>query len=323
MSKGYNLASLGIMEAGSVIGPGQVALANEGAFGKSFFSQPMTNYAIGWKTEDKKLENLLEFIAPGVRTARRFEYKKANNADEFALIADGSDVRALFGEFKMVQTIGDIVNAKTVSKGLTTVIEKDNEQPHDVKDKIKWLKKLLIKAEIYRAMTLLAAAATNTAKTWNKDARPDMDLMAAIDAFGDKVGVDANRILMGTSAWMKRIGAYQAGARSNFVPPATLKDLADFLNVDEIFKSSQRYTSGDDRAKLVAANKVFIFAGERGASLDDFSTIKRFWSPDEGGGEYAVFIDDQTSAKLKKVTVCHTSQIATTCATGVQSLTIS
>lgn len=323
MNKGINLGSLGVIAGGESIQPGQIALANEAAFNQSFLSQPMTDYAVGWKSKDEWLEKLLDFICPGVKTAHRFEYKVANNADEFAMVANDGDVRALFGEFKMVKTIGDIVNAKTFSKGLSTVIEKDTELPGEVEDKVAWLKKMCLKAELYRAVTLLESIATNTAKTWNADAQPDMDMLKAIDAFGDVVGIDANRCLMGTSAWVKRIGAYAAKAKSNFVPPATMNELAGFLGLDEVMGSKVRYTSGQGKNKIVSASKVLFFQGEAGASKDDPSTLKRFWTPEPTGGEWSVYVDEITNPKLKKITVAHTSNIVTTCSKGVQMLTIS
>lgn len=319
--RSFSLSPLGILAGAPQVG--KVTLANENAMAASFLSQPLTDYATGWKSQDGKLEALLDFLAPGVRVAPRFEYKVANNNDEFAMIADDKDVRALFGEYALVKTIGDTVQSKTVSKGLTTVLEKDTEMPGDREAKVAWLKRMLLKAECFRAFTLLNAAATNTAKTWNNTATPDVDLMAAVTAFGDAVGVDANRILFGSTAWQKRFSAYAAKAASNMVPPSTVQGLADLLAVDGCLVSSERYTSGNGKAKLVSAATVLVFAGQANASQDDFSTVKRFWTPKAGGSEYVTYVDETTNPELVKITVAHRSQIATTCSTGVQKLTIS
>ena len=324
MSK-YSLASLGIVESGK-LAPGRVALANESAFNAAFLSQPLTDYAIGWKTEDNKLEELLEFIAPGVRVPRKFEYRVGNNADAFAAVADGSDVRALYGEYKLVKTAAGNTNGKTVSKGLSTLLEHDEERevPNAREGKVAWLKRMLLRAEVIRAVSLLNTAATNSAKTWtgSNGTLPDTDLMAAIDAFGDAVGIDANRILLGSSAWTKRIGAYASKEAKNFIPPASLQGLADFLGVEKVVKSSERYTTGTGKSKLVTADCAFIFMGMAGATSEDPSTLKRFWTPKEGG-EWVVYVDEKYADELIKITVAHTSQIALTCSTGVQKLTIS
>ena len=45
--------------------PGQVCLANESRFNTSFFSEPLTTYATGWR-DPNHLEALLDFVAPPV-----------------------------------------------------------------------------------------------------------------------------------------------------------------------------------------------------------------------------------------------------------------
>lgn len=317
----FNLATIGIADGAPAVG--KVTLANEGAMAASYLSQPLTDYATGWKSDDGRLEALLEFMAPGVRVAPRFEYKTANNADAFAMVADNKDVRALFGEYALVKTLGDTVQSKTVNKGLTTVIEKDTEMPGDRETKVAWLKRMLLKADCYRAYTALNGAATNASKTWGSDATPDVDLLAAIDAFGDAVGVDANRVLFGSTAWQKRVGAYAARASANFVPPATMQGLADFLGIDGCMKSTERYTNGSGKSKIVSSNLVLVFAGEANPSADDFSTLKRFWTPKAGGSEYVTYVDEVTNPELVKITVAHRSQIVVTASKGVQKLTIS
>lgn len=323
MNRSINLGVLGIQPAGVALNPGQVGLANEGAFAASFLSQPLTDYATGWKSDDGKLEAALEFLAPGCRVARRFEFKKANNADEFAMIADDGDVRALFGEYKLVKSIGDVVQSKTVLKGLTTVLERDTEMPGDRQAKVAWLKRMLLKADLYRAWALLNTAATNTAKTWNSSANPDGDLRDAIDAFGDAVGIDANRILFGSTAWNKRVSCYEAAAAKGITHPLTFDGLRDYLAVDGVMKSAERYTTSSGKSKIVSANIVYLFQGQANVSTEDPSTLKRFWSPKEGGSEYVTYVDETTNPELVKITVAHASQIVATCSTGVQKLTIS
>lgn len=319
MNKGYDLGFLGISPVGQG-GIGKVAIANESAMNASFLSEPLSDYATGWKSDESLLENELDFLAPGVRVPRKFEYFKGNNADAFAMAADGSDVRALYGEFATVKTLDDTVDSHTVSKGFTTVIEKDSEMPGEREEKVRWLKKLLMRAEIYRAWSLLNACATKSAKTWDDKATPDKDIMAAITAFGDKVGIDANRVLFGSTAWQTRFGSYQAQNTKNFIPPATADALGAFLGADVMIAKS-RYTSGSGKSRIVSANTVLIYQGEKNASKDDPSTIKRFWTPENGSREYGVYIDE-THAKLVRITVAHQSQIVATYGEGVQKLTI-
>ena len=66
--------------------------------------------------------------------------------------ADG-DVRALYGEFKRVMAHGEVVNSKTLSKGLETVLDKDAiaEVPGLEEQKVRWLKCMLLRAEVARS----------------------------------------------------------------------------------------------------------------------------------------------------------------------------
>ena len=77
--------------------PGQLYLANEARFNSAFFSEPLTAYATGWK-DPNNLEALLDFVAPPVQVGRRFEFKRADNAEAF--YSDTDDLRAPGGEFK-------------------------------------------------------------------------------------------------------------------------------------------------------------------------------------------------------------------------------
>ena len=321
----YNLGVLGISDG--AVGVGRAVLANEAAFNATFFSQPLTDFAVGFKTDEKKVDDLLAFMAPKVRTTRKFQYKVANNADTFAVIADDGDVRALGGQFKTVTTSGDIVDSHTVSKGLSTLVDRDDleENPNALEEKVAWLMLMLKKADALRAWTILANAATNTAKTWSAAAgTPDQDVLEKIDAAGDSLGFNPNRALYGSTAWQKRLlclgSKNTAGGFAGY--SLTPDALAQFLALDKVMVSSERYTSGSGKSKIVSAALVLLFTGADSASTEDPSNAKTFWSPVMGGGEYAVF-KDETQAEYVKVTVMHKSQIVLTNSLGLQKLTIS
>ena len=321
----YNLGNLGISDG--AVGVGRAVLANEAAFNATFFSQPLTDFAVGYKQDAKKVDDLLAFMAPKVRTTRKFQYKVANNADAFAVIADDADVRALGGQFKTVGTSGDIVDSHTVSKGLSTLVDRDDleENPNALEEKVAWLMLLLKRADALRAWTILANAATNTAKTWSAAAgTPDQDVLEKIDAAGDSLGFNPNRALYGSTAWQKRLlclgSKNTAGGFAGY--SLTPDALAQFLALEKVQVSSERYTSGSGKAKIVSANIVTLFTGADSASTEDASNVKTFWSPAMGGGEYAVF-KDETQAEYVKVTVMHKSQIVLTNSLGIQKLTIS
>lgn len=321
----YSLANLGILPANAALQPGQVALANEAAFQQTFLSQPLTTYAIGYKSQDEKLEKLLEFLAPGVRTSRRFEYRVANDKAAFAAAENDIDIRSLMGEFAMVAAQGTIATGRTLSKGLSTVIDKDDlqENPNLKNEKVAWLKRMLMRAEIIRAFTLLNGAATNTAVNWSSAKDADSDVLAMIIAAGDAIGLDPNRVLFGNTAWQKRVQALGAAdtAASRAGYGRTPETLADWLGIEEVHINRQRYQSGSGKAALTTANVVLAFNAEAEATTEDSSNIKRFWSPEEGG-EWAVWEQDKAS-HLIMLTVSHKSNIVLTSSTGIRKLTVS
>lgn len=323
----YDLRPLGIMPAGSAIQPGQVALANEDVFADTFFSQPMTDYAVGWESQQRWLKDLLDFVAPPVRTSRRFEYRVANNAKAFAAAENDKDIRALYGEFALVEAIDTIQNGRTLSKGLTTIIDKDDEQenPQLVNQKVAWLMDMLYRAEIIRAVALLNASANNTAVTWGGAAgtNPDIDLNGMILAGGNSAGMDPNRLLIGGQAWQLRLNALAtvntAGGFQGY--GMTPEQLAAWLGIDRVEVSRLRYQGASAKTPLVPGNTVTAFNAFAGATAEDPSNIKRFWSPEFGGDEWAVWIQDKSS-HLKWITVSHKSNIILTSSLGIQKLTV-
>lgn len=325
----YDLAPLGIMPARTDIAPGQVAMANSELMNDTFFSEPLTSYAVGWRSEDNRLEELLETVAPQVRVADMFQYFVDNNAAAFAAIEDGSDERALEGEFKLITAHGTKETGATISKGLTTVVDRRmlNADPQLINKKVACLKRILMRAEILRAVKALNAAATNTAVTWggNSGTQPDMDLAKLVLAGGDSAGLDPNRIVMPANVWQTRNLAYggkntaSAFAGYGMTPQA----LADWLAIDRVYVSRERYGNGVATAKnpILGTNVALAFNAQDGASVADPSNIKRFVSPDIGGQDWAVWINDKTS-HLVYITVSHCSLIAITSSLGIRKLTV-
>ena len=66
---------------------------------------------------------------------------------------------------------------------------------------------------------------------------------------------------------------------------------------------------------------MLAFNAYAGATPEDPSNIKRFWSPEFGGDEWAVWVQDKSS-HLKWITVSHKSNIILTSSLGVQKLTV-
>jgi len=303
---------------------GEIVLANEARFTEQYYSEPLTTFGIGFR-DPNDIEGLLEFVAPRVPVGRRFEFKKADNAEEFYSEAD--DIRAIGSDFKRVEYTGTSVNEKTYNKGLTFRADLDqfDGQPNWREIITGRLIRRIFRNDLRRAIAVLSAAATNTANTWDTTALkdPDMDMLTALLAAVNASGIRPNRVLFGDTAWTKRLLALRAQnlkgqGNSSTMTPA---ELAGFLGVDEVRISRERYAATKTTKSEIVNNLVLSFFAEAGQSPDEASNIKRFVSACEGGGFLRVY-EQQVSSKLVDITVEHYSNIVICATLGIRKNTI-
>jgi hypothetical protein len=307
---------------------GVIVAANESRFVEANFSEPLTQYALGWRPQDN-LADLLQFIAPAVQVPRRFQFAKATNAEAF--LSESDDIRAIGSGFKQVEYTSAKANEQTHNKGLTIRVDLDNVDgmPNWREIYTGRLMERCLRNELRRGLTLLAAAGTNTPVTWDTTAgkNPDNDMRARIEAFADAVGIYPNRGLFGIGAWNKRIATYEAQTNATGMAQRGAWDpsrVAADLQLDEIRLSKERYVavgSSTTKAKLTS-DIVLIFQALAGATPEDPSNIKRFISNTLSGGQFRVF-EQVINAKLVDITVEHYSNIVMTSTLGVQKLTVS
>lgn len=326
LRRGFIDESLRMTEdRGSDNRPGEIYLANEDRFTESFFSEPLTAYAVGWR-DPSNLEATLEFLAPAVPTPRRFEYAKATNSEEF--LSETDDERAIGASFKMVEFTSSKVNAKTLNKGLTVRVDRDNVEgmPNWEQVYTNRLMRRLLRNELKRGVTLLAAAATNTAVTWDTTAGkdPDQDVRTRLIAGADVSGVYPTRVLYGDTAWNKRGIAHRAQTTAGGFASATMNEVqvAAQIGVQEVMVSRERYSSSSTAKTQIVNNLVLAYIAEAGMTPEDPSSIKRFVSAVEGGGRFRVY-RQEVNSKLVDITVEHYSLIAVTSTLGIQKLTVS
>jgi hypothetical protein len=311
--------------SGGSIEPGQICLANESRFNSAFFSEPLTAYATGW-TDPNKLEALLDFLAPPVQVGRRFEFKQADNSEAF--LSDTDDARALGADFKRVEYKGSSIQDKTYNKGLTLRVDLDmaGDMPNWRELYTARLLQRMIRNELRRATNVLVTGATNVAKTWDTTAGkdPDSDILTELMNSVDASGVRPNRIVFGDVAWNKRLVAHRAQASAGGYASAGLvpDELAGFLGVDGVRISRERYQSSASAKSKVVPDIVLLFYGIDGATTDDATHAKRFWSAVEGGGKYRVY-EHQVNSKMVDLTVEHYSNVLLTSSVGLRKLTIS
>jgi hypothetical protein len=313
-------------------------MANASRFTETYFQQPLTDYALGWGAANPKMDALLEFVAPQVITPHRFEYAYGVNDEYYRSETD--DVRSIGADFKRVEYTSLKTTSRTFNKGLTVRV--DVEEVAGIPDwetrTVDKLMKRLKLNDFRRAITLLKTG-TNDAQTWNGTSgeNPDTGAASVLERLvvgNTSLGFPAlNRVLYGVTAWHKRLLSLSAQSHAaGFGGYAlTEQQLAGLLGVDEVMVSREVYASGGAALTTLApvvdttvstTGIVLLFNAQAGQSKDDPSSIKRFVSMTDGGGEYKVY-RQEVNAKLVDITVEHYSNVVATCITGCQMITVS
>jgi hypothetical protein len=260
-----------------------------------------------------------------VPTSDRFEYAEFVNPEEF--LSEADDTRAIGASFKRIEYTSKKTNEKVLNKGLTIRTDMDA-----VKNMPNWrqiytgrLLRRLYRSELRRSITLISAAATNDAKTWNGTAGqdPDQDVRTSIEAAADSSGVYPNRVLYGASAWNARVRTHRALLTAGSIGsvPLNLAELADMLNVDEVRVSRERYQSSASAKTQIVNLLVLIYLAEANQTPEDPSNVKRFVTPTAGGTPVRVY-EQIINSKLTDITVEHYSNIKITSTLGVRKITV-
>ena len=304
----------------------KITLANSDAYNAANLSEPLSAYCAGLPIDDGAAE-LLAFIAPEVKTAKRFEYTKFGDG---IMLVDEDDERAVRGEFKEIDISGDVVNAKLVNHGLTLAIDDDEFFADYEQEAVRILKNRLVANELSRAVAMAkAAAGTLESKTWKSGGgtNPDLDIRKLITSVGDKGGVNANRVLIGDAAWTFRLESLlgsqntASGGQAMF----TIDTLRGFVGAEKILTCDKRFETkvkdSDGKAakeyKAFLANYVLAFNARDGISKFDASTFKRFVG-EEG---FKVYVEKKTKRTI--VTVEHYSLLAQTGVGACKGLSVS
>jgi len=317
--------------------------ANDSQFLETYYSEPLTNYTVGWR-DPNDIEATLQFFAPAVPVGRRFEWKQANNAEEF-LSELVDDQRAIGADFKAVKYTGTDVTDKTLNRGLTHIVDLDNvsdtgvgagQVPGWQQNAVAKLTRRLYRNSYRRALAAIAAAAVNNNLIWAAQpvnpavipVNPDMDVVADLVAQTNITGIRNNRVAYGDTAALYRQQAY--GAQNNpagylgYTGAGVEAAMASALGVDKVLVSRERYQTGANAKGEILGSKVYSFYAQDNVDTEDPSNIKRFvsnFSGEQGGGLFRVYVQ-QISSKLVAVTVEFYEKIVITYAGGIRQLTI-
>lgn len=306
--------------------PGLVCVPNESMLTGSNYQEPIVGYIQGvMGTDLAGLRDLLNYMAPGVETARIFQYQAL--AEGLAFLADQDDERAPGAEFRRVETKGGMQTDKTRNRGLSYRIDRDAVPvgPNTVNNTAAWLMAILLRNDVLRAISVVDAASTNAAKTWNASANPDGDLRDARALSHTARGMAPNRMAIGLTAWDTRAAAYEASTKAGALTLAerSPKDVANKLGIASAMISDMIYKTKKTGSHTMAmSNIIYMFYADAVAHEMDASNTKRFWSRCNGGEEWAVYTNEN-DPKFIDVVVEHYSTIAATDTTGIRKLTIS
>jgi hypothetical protein len=312
---------------------GRKILANEERFTASYYSEPLTTYAVGW-TDPEDLDKLIDFIAPRVPVGRRFEFKSAVNVEAF--LSELNDDRPIGSEFKEIEFKGSTVLSKTVNRGLRYRLDLDEEGAGILTEEL-IVSRILqrLKRNTYRraiSTLLAAAAAANTGKVWtynsstNPTPQPDEDIRTLIQTTQVTSGVFPNRLLIDLKSWNIRKAAYAAqalAAGAIYGYGRTVDDVVADQSVDGMMVSKALYQSAEwvtpTKSYVLPQNVVAFFAQDN-PTRDDPTNLKRFVTP-VADGDFRVY-RQPVGAKFVDISIEHYEMIQQTATVGIGELTI-
>jgi len=305
---------------------GMVYAANDANFDSAHLSEPLTEYIVGVQ-ETADLGATLEAIAPSVPVGRSFSYRKHDEREAFQ--SDGvsnDDIREIGGEFALIRRTGEQLDGRTDNKGLTMVIDNDQggEDPAVQQRAVVNLTDRLLRSEIVRTEALLEANDTEAARNWgatNTTADPDYDVLEQVNLSGDARGLDANIVLFGGGAHVRRVAALRRTASAGGFATGALnpEQLADFYGVEEVVRTKIRFQASKTAKSKVVDNKVYCYYAGRNLMADDPSNIKRFVMPTPDG---ALRVYVQPALKRTLISVEHYSRIILTSPLGIRKIAV-
>ena len=274
--------------------PGIVCAANEARFTAGHYSEQLTGFTVGWR-DPENIDQVLQRLFPEVMVGRRFDFKKAVNAQAF--LSETDDLRPIGSPFKKVEYTGTSASDKTHNRGLTIAIDHDefDDVEAEVTRSVDRLLQRLKRNALRRGLTLLDTldhAGGNTA--FKVDTNPDGLIRAMAKLSADTSGSFPNVYAIGELAWTYRLDAYEAPARvngqnrANFTP----EQLAAYLNADVVQVVKARYQSTATVKAAILSARIYAYLAIQGAGKDDPSAIKRFTSSARGGQKYGVYRED-------------------------------
>jgi hypothetical protein len=283
---------------------GVIQTANNSLFVQAHFSEPVTNYATGWR-DPNNLEALCEFLAPTVAGMNeRYEHITYPNAEAFLSdVHADDDLRAINADFKTVDYTSAKRTGTVPNRGLRIVLDYDR-----VKNMPNWqehytglLMQRIRRNAARRKYALAIAAATNVTPVWDANGDPDYDLANNMQLAGDASGITPTHCLWGIGAQLLRMQAYGASNTPKGYAGRTLSPIeaSQKLGLQAMMDQS-RFQSGASKSRIVGTT-VLLFTSAP-TSTEDPSNFKTAKANTSQGGPVAVYVR-QLSVKLWEIVV--------------------
>ena len=304
---------------------GRMTTANESLFDQTHYSEPMTNYAVGW-TDEEGYDALVEFLAPSFPApGELFEYLSFDNAEEFLSDETIDDLRAIDADFKTVDYTQQMNTGKIANRGLRVELDWDRIKNDPIWQQ-RWTGRILRRLkrnQARRAAALMIASATSDALTWNADStQPDIDVANQKILSANATGIKPNRLLYGESAWQVRITAY---GLSNSLSAAAglardINGVGALLQMQAMIDAG-RFQNGGTKSQIIGSN-ILLFTGMAGAQPEDPTNLKLAWTNCQTGMRFGVYVR-QISVKKWEIVVEHYELLFAASVLGVLVLPVS
>jgi hypothetical protein len=285
---------------------GDIQTANSSLFVQAHFSEPLTNYATGWR-DASGLQELCDFIAPPIPgVSERYEHITYPNAEAFLSDVNGDDdLRAIGSDFKSVDYTSGKTTRTVPNRGLRIVLDWDR-----IKDMPNWqefytnmLIERILRNAARRKYALLVAAATDVTPVWGSDGSgdPDYDVANNVHLSGDASGVTPTSALWGIGAQLLRMQCYGASNTPKGYAGRQLSPIEASQKAGLQAKiADSRYQSGTSKSRIVGT-KVGLFTSAPANTMDP-SNFKTARANTSQGGLRAVYVR-QLSVKQWEIVV--------------------
>jgi len=311
------------IDSGRDLAPGLIAAANASRFEAENFNQEAQDYAVGFY-EENDLMAVINSIAPSVPVNRRFSFRKGVNSEFF--LSEDDDIRAIGADFKRVEYSGTEAESKLQNKGLTIVIDHDEEgnSERTRNMKIRMLINRLLRNDLRRLIGLLESVKTNENRAWNPAADPLVNpfahLRADIQSSQNAMGISPTKQVWGRSAWdflQDLVEAHDGAIGKMDITP---QSVAAKLGLEEITIVNSVYTTPSCPAKNnILGAGVFTYYSQADADIADPSCLKRFVDQ-EFGNDIRVYIEEKN--KYTVISVEHYNRLLAPNPIGIRKSTI-